>query len=163
MSEKKEDEDLTAFQDYLVNGEINCAKRYLPLNGKNWQIWSEDGQLSPITTALIPNDVTAEVDNSQLVGLSTTGNGDCLFNASSIMLFGDESVSTLLRLLVAGELYFNSSFYAAHEAFTEMSRSNPELYPDVLFTVALTKRGDRKFTETGDRDEAVKEEALLVC
>lgn len=79
------------------------------------------------------------------------------------MLFGDESVSTLLRLLVAGELYFNSSFYAAHEAFTETSRSNPELYPDVLFTVALTKRGDRKFTETGDRDEAVKEEALLVC
>ena len=55
------------------------------------------------------------------------------------------------------------SFYAAHEAFTEMSTSNPELYPDVLFTVALTKRGDRKFTETGDRDEAVKEEALLAC
>ena len=79
------------------------------------------------------------------------------------MLFGDESVSTLLRLWVAGELYFNSLFYAAHEAFTETSTSNPELYPDILFNVALTKRGDRKVTETGNRDEAVKEEALLAC
>lgn len=91
-------------------------------SGPNYKDFSRDD----LATSLIPEDVTAEVDN-QLVALSTTGNGDCLFNASSIMLFGNESVAALLRLLVAGELYFNHSFYADHEAFTETITSNPEL------------------------------------
>ncbi|KAJ7318659.1 hypothetical protein OS493_037447 [Desmophyllum pertusum] len=125
-------------------------------------VYYKDFPCDDLATTLIPEDVTAEVDN-QVVALSTTGNGDCLFNASSIVLFGNESVAALLRLLVAGELHFNRSFYADNEVFTETTTSNPELYPDVLFAVALTKRGDRKFSETGNREEAVKEEALVAC
>ena len=119
MSEQKEYKDLTAFQDYLLNGEIDHVKRLLNTKGEELTNLIRGRPAIPdyknlpcddLATALIPDDVTADVDNNRLVGLSTTGNGDCLFNASSIMLFGDESVSTLLRLLVAGELYFNNLF-----------------------------------------------------
>lgn len=169
MSETKI--DLTAFQNYLLNGKIDRAKGLLTNKQEEFTNWIRRRQAGPnykdfpcddLATTLIPEDVTAEVDN-QLVALSTTGDGDCLFNASSIVLFGNESVAALLRLLVAGELHFNRSFYADHEVFTETTTSNPELYPDVLFAVALTKRGDRKFSETGNREEAVKEEALVAC
>ena len=46
--------------------------------------------------------------------IETSGNGDCLFNATSISLRGDESSSFLLRLLVAGELFFNADYYTEH-------------------------------------------------
>ena len=46
--------------------------------------------------------------------VETSGNGDSLFNATSISLRGDESLSFLLRLLVAGELFFNADYYAEH-------------------------------------------------
>ena len=140
--------DLTAFQDCLLNGKINHAKGLLASEQGEFANLIERQQSGPnykdfchddLATSLILEDVRAEVDN-QLVALSTTGNRDCLFNASSIMLFGNESVAALLRLLVAGELYFNHSFYADHEGFTGMITSNPELYPDVVFAVALTKR-----------------------
>ena len=110
--------DLTAFQNYLLNGEIDRAKGLLASkqdelanlikrrqSGPNYKDFPRDD----LATSLILGDVTAEVDN-QLVALSTTGNGDCLFNASSIVLFGNESAAALLRLLVAGELYFNHFF-----------------------------------------------------
>ena len=81
----------------------------------------------------------------------------------SILLFGNKKYSHLLQLLVAGELHFNFSFYSDHAAFKQTRISNLDLYPDVLFAVALTKRGDHKFSETGSRDATMKEEALVVC
>ena len=79
------------------------------------------------------------------------------------MLFGDENRSHLLRLLVAGELYFNRSFYADHDAFNDVITSDTDFFPDVLFTVALTRQGDKKFSDTGNREETIKEEALVAC
>ena len=36
-------------------------------------------------------------------------------------------------------------------------------FPAVLFTVALTTQGDKKFSDTGNREETIKEEAFVVC
>ena len=111
--------------------------------------------------SLIPEDVTVK-QGEHMLTLQATPNGDCLFNAASILLCGHESLSTLLRLLVAGELYFNATFYADHETFSEIARSNPELSQDVLLLIALTKRGDQRFTASQDKVEAVKE-AFVAC
>ena len=45
----------------------------------------------------------------------------------SIILFGNETQSLLLLLLVAEELYFNRSFYADREIFKQTTASDPEL------------------------------------
>ena len=70
MSEQKEDKDLTAFQDYLLNGEIDRAKRLL--NTKCQELTNvirgrpaiPDYKVLPrddLATALIQDDVTATV------------------------------------------------------------------------------------------------------
>ncbi|XP_028419094.1 uncharacterized protein LOC114544742 [Dendronephthya gigantea] len=44
----------------------------------------------------------------------TTGDGNCLYNACSIALCGNESLASYLRCLTSIELFLNSSFYAKH-------------------------------------------------
>ena len=52
---------------------------------------------------------------------------DCLQSTVSIILFGNETRSLLPQLLVAGELYFNRSFYADREVFKQTTASDPKL------------------------------------
>ena len=66
------------------------------------------------------------------MALRSKPNGDCLFNAISVILVGNETQSLLLRLLVAGELYFNRSFYADCGVFNQMTASDPELKVKLL-------------------------------
>lgn len=109
---------------------------------------------------MIPTDITTK-QGENIFALRTTSNGDCLFNTASVVLFGHEDHAILLHLLVAGELYFNTKFYADHEAFSETSRCNPELAQDVLFSIALTPRGEQRYTASQNKMEAVKEEAFV--
>ena len=44
----------------------------------------------------------------------TTGDGNCLYNACSIALIGDETLATCLRCLTSIELYQYAHFYASH-------------------------------------------------
>ena len=64
---------------------------------------------------------------------------------------------------MAEELYFNRSFYADHDAFNDAVASDTDFFPAVLFTVALTTQGDKKFSHTGNREETIQEEAFVVC
>ena len=57
-----------------------------------------------------------------MFALKATPNGDCLFNAISLLVRGNESAAMLLRVLVAGELYFNASFYADNKGLAFMFR-----------------------------------------
>ena len=73
-------------------------------------------------TCLIPADVN-QVKGERFFAIKATTNvGDCLFNSSSILLHGNESPATVLRLLVAGELCFNAQFYCDHDASNGMKR-----------------------------------------
>lgn len=162
-------QDLTRFKNHLLNNEIDEVKSLLAKKqdalrdvARATRLTLEDLPRDDLGTSLIPEDVTFK-QGEIMFALIATPNGDCLFNAASVLLCGDESLTILLRLLVAGELYFNASFYADHETFNETARSDAELSEDVLFLVALTKRGDQKFTASQDKVEAVQEEAFVAC
>lgn len=96
-----------------------------------------------------------------MFALKATPNGDCLFNASSILVHGNKSAAMFIRLIVAGEWYFNTSFYAGHDAFVDTIRSNTDLSLDTLFTVALSEAGADKYLETGSKTK--KFEVLVAC
>ena len=49
-----------------------------------------------------------------IISCRTSGYGNCLFNACSIALVGDESLAVSLRCLTAIELYQNAQYYALH-------------------------------------------------
>ena len=49
-----------------------------------------------------------------IISCRTSGYGNCLFNACSIALVGDESLGVSLRCLTAIELYQNAQYYALH-------------------------------------------------
>ena len=57
-----------------------------------------------LTKSLIPADF------KNCIPIKTTGNGNCLFNAASIALSGNESLSSVLRLLMVSELFADSEF-----------------------------------------------------
>jgi len=64
----------------------------------------------------MPDDITAKSYGNP-VAQKSTGNGNCLYIAVSLLLCGDESRSEHLHILVAGELYFNAGYYENHEIF----------------------------------------------
>ena len=55
------------------------------------------------------------------VTLRSTGDGNCLFNSTSITFHGAENLTGLLRLLVTCELLAHSEFYANHPQLKEMT------------------------------------------
>ena len=62
-----------------------------------------------LASILIPTDVPED-----LIPVNVTADGNCLYNSASVLANGDESLSNILRLLTAAELYLHSDFYAHH-------------------------------------------------
>lgn len=164
------DTDLEKFKSLIINGELERAKEKFPhsentfRNSFHARSYKDLKDLphKDFAMCLIPDDVK-RANGQQLITLKATANEDCLFNAMLVLLCGNESLAMLLRLLVAGELYFNASFYADHEAFYETARESSDLSMNTLFSIALTDAGEDKFSETGNKIEAVKTEALVAC
>ena len=77
----------------------------------------------------------------------------------SILLFGDENPSHLLRLLMAGEL----SFYAEHDAFNDAVAPDTDFFPRCSVYCCVNKARRQKFSDTGNREETIKEEAFVAC
>ena len=72
---------------------------------------------------------------------STSANGNCLFNACSIALTGNESLSSYLRCLTSIELFENAKFYANHPhphkngAFTSLKNAFAMCLSDAALTI----------------------------
>ena len=164
------DQDLKHFISLLLNDKFEVAKKILVQNKCDFKKELEvktssalkDLPRDDLATFLIPDDVTRP-GGQRLFALKATPNGDCLFNAISLLVRGNESAAMLLRLLVAGELYFNASFYADHHVFVDTIRSNSDLSLDTLFTVALTEAGADECSKNRSKTDAVKSEALVAC
>ena len=62
-----------------------------------------------LATHLLPQDIP-----NGLVPKKVTGDGNCLFNAVSVILVGNQRLSLALRVLAAVELYLHADFYAHH-------------------------------------------------
>ena len=91
---KPEDE----FRGYLSSLErkYENQKQFIRSLECNSHVGIEEDKL---LNALIPEDLPSSADKIYKA-VKTTGNGDCLYNAVSMALVGDESYAILLRLLL---------------------------------------------------------------
>ena len=121
------DQDLAVLFQLLDNqlkksyseGDVSQTLFVRSLEG-NAHVGLEEDKLGSV---LVPDDLPLPDTQHIFKSVKTTGNGDCLFNAASLALVGNESYATLLRLLVALELVFNVDFYAQHPKFSLASRA----------------------------------------
>ena len=149
---KPEDE----FRGYLstLERKYENQKEFIRSLECNSHVGLEEDKLS---NALIPEDLPSSADKIYKA-VKTTGNGDCLYNAVSLALVGDESYAILLRLLVALELAINVSFYAQHPKFTYFPSGGR--HPNTVFSLCLTRRGNDVFHDSAqNRELAVFSEA----
>ena len=112
------------------------------------------------STALI----SREVELKNCIHLKTTGNANCMFNAASLLLVGNKSLSDVIRLLVAGGLFFFSEFYiqTVQDRFLEIENETP--YSEATaFSTILTEAGEREMTNSKSRLEAIRTEARNTC
>ena len=58
---------------------------------------------------LMPEDMPANLKLRNVLG-----DGNCLFNAGSVCVVGNECLAVVLRLLTAAELFLQQDFYADH-------------------------------------------------
>ena len=126
----KNDQELSSFKVLLINENLEETKRIFTrkLDVFRNEIRTASDLIlqnlprNDFATCLIPADVN-QVKGERFFAIKATTNvGDCLFNSSSILLHGNESPATVLRLLVAGELCFNAQFYCDHDASNGMKR-----------------------------------------
>ena len=126
----KNDQELSSFKVLLINENLEETKRIFTrkLDVFRNEIRAASDLIlqnlprDDFATCLIPADVN-QVKGERFSAIKATTNvGDCLFNSSSILLHGNESPATVLRVLVAGELCFNAQFYCDHDASNGMKR-----------------------------------------
>ena len=126
----KNDQELSSFKVLLINENLEETKRIFTRKldvFRNEIRTASDLILQNLprddfATCLIPADVN-QVKGERFFAIKATTNvGDCLFNSSSILLHGNESPATVLRLLVASELCFNEQFYCDHDASNGMKQ-----------------------------------------
>ncbi|XP_046850102.1 uncharacterized protein LOC124443666 [Xenia sp. Carnegie-2017] len=63
---------------------------------------------------------SAKTKNTNLVALRSATNGNCLYSSFSILLVGDNSVVTILRLMTSIELFLYADYYAKHPCFSNL-------------------------------------------
>ena len=160
--------NLRELKESIANRDLEKARQHLDFaadilqQARKKEVILDGQQIDKLGTLLIPDDFEFVSHRDRLVALKTTGDGNCLYNAISSLLCGDESLSTVLRLLVVGELYFHSNFYAHHEVFqraVEMRIADER----TLLAAALSADGDNALQKNGSLNEAIKEEAFSAC
>ena len=87
----------------------------------------------------------------------TTGNGNCLYNASSIALTGNESLADFLRALTCAEPYLNANYYVDHPYFVALEKPF-KLNQKSSFMDSLLQHALDNYT-IGDYKSAVHKEA----
>ena len=70
---------------------------------------SKHREVDTLSLFLMPEDVPAKFSPRKV-----WGDGNCLFNAISVCMVGNESLAIVLRLLTAAELYLQEDLYSNH-------------------------------------------------
>ena len=88
---------------YIIEGNVEGAKEVVFECEKEFKLSFIDERVNyrmsgirkdEFSTALIPR----EAGLKNYIALKTTGNGNCMFNAASLLLAGNESLSDVIRL-----------------------------------------------------------------
>ena len=117
-------------------------------------------KVDELSQALIPDKLVEHGYKAAQV----RGDGNCLFNAMSLALCGDDSLATNLRCLTAAELYLNAAAYSSHPLYVETLASIPNADPEAIFASMISSIAVDIFYEN-DRDKvlAIKSEARDIC
>ena len=113
--------------------------------------------IDPISMSLIPDHAIDSSASDQVPSeLATKPNGDCLYNATSLLIFGNESLSYLLRDLVSIELYLFRTYYVDHPYIVAKQSviSNKSLFECCLKSLS---------TESASRENAIINEVISIC
>ncbi len=92
----------------------------------------------------------------------TTGNGNCLFNACSIALIGNEPQASCLRCLTSIELCQNLEFYAFHPLIKEQNDKGAFHNLNNAFAMTISDAALEAFAEK-QHNKAVLSEALNIA
>lgn len=112
-----------------------------------------------VGTALIPRDTFAGY-----IALRRTGDGNCMFNAASIWLVGNKSLTDVIWLLVAGELFFFPDYYVPTIKDRFLEVDNSIKYSEAtVFSTIQTEAREEEMTNSKNRVEAVQAEARNTC
>ena len=104
------------------------------------------------SSALIPR----EAEPKNCIALKTTGNGNCMLVAEN------KSLSDVIRLLIAGELFFFSAYYVQTIQDRFLVIENEMAYSEAtVFSTILTEVGKREMTNSRNRLKAL--EARNTC
>lgn len=109
-------EDLKRLRDAIITEKTDVVNfiqekyhRGLPLDTTLSNISFDNKKLDTFSSCLLPCDIP-----HHLIPVKATGDGDCFYNSASILLIGDESLSPVLRILIAAEIFLHAKFYAKH-------------------------------------------------
>ena len=88
----------------------------------------------------------------------TSADGNCLYNACSLALAGDESLAACLRCLISIELSRNPDYYASHPILHELTKNNAFQNPDNIFYLILSLKSTD--SSQGNGTSAIYNEAF---
>ena len=94
-----------------------------------------------------------------------TYNGDSLYNATSVLVTGNEKLSLALRALTSAELYLNANYYSSHPTFTNLlATETKSSLLDIFFSVEDTFQATVLLqAKSNSYVDWVKQEALKNC
>ena len=84
-------------------------------------------------------------------------NGNCLYNACSITLIGNENLSAILRCLTSIELYEIASYYADHPLVKSQHENGAFTSLKNAFVMCLSDAALSIFERSGNKAAVVKE------
>lgn len=114
-----------------------------------------------LSTTLIPSDVPSLFNES--VAFETTGNGNCLFNSTSLFLQGDESLADCLHMLTSCVLYINANDYTISKPKMKEVLSRANAHDSVYVHILLSNDAFDKYQEQKNLIKAIQYEALFTC
>ena len=142
-------DDLETLRRCTIEGNVEGAKQVVFECEKMFKLSFIDQRVNyhmsamrkdEFSTTLIPR----EVELRGCIALKTTGNANCMFNAALLLLAENESLSDVIRLLIAGVLFFSSKFYiqTIQDRFLEVEKETP--YSEAtVFSNILTEAGEK--------------------
>ena len=107
--------------------------------------------------------------HSEIVSLfpliSTIGDGNCLYNACSLAMYGHENLNFLLRALTSAELFLHSHFYSTLSQVTDLfnEQESSQIFSS-LFAKCISFEAQNHFNkEIKNFEQCIKLEAELNC
>ena len=162
-------DNLEMLRRCIIEGNVEGSKKVVFECEKKFKLSFNDQRVNyhisamrndEFSTALIPR----EAELKSCIALKTTGNANCMFNAASLLLAGNESLSDVIRLLVAGKVFFFSEFYiqTIQDRFLEVEKETSYSEASVFSTI-LTETGEKEMTNSKNPLEAIHAEACNTC